>query len=466
MALTSLLLLAEASHTAPNWTDKEVLIAVGSVVGAMIPIVLFVIKFCLRAAECRARRLVEENKNLREKLSSTEPAPAKVEPGEIEMKLRVALDEVERLGTLDAKNTDNAATSRGLIEQHKQHLASLQQDLEQHRAELEAERRRIKKALRKDGQTWNEKVLANTPEFKPLDPDGRRTPILSVLNLKGGVGKTTVTANLAAALDGLGYRVLLLDLDLQGSLTGFFLPEARHAELFGQEMLLEDFLASSFGAEFPNLLDYTQPILTPGQSALVPTSDYLAYAETNLTIRWLLREGNRDVRFLLRKELHLKRVTKEYDVVLLDCPPLINVCCVNALAASDYLVVPVMPSRQATARVPVLLGRLKEFRENINPDLKVLGVVANRTSRSELTIEEQNKLSLLRDQCKDVWGEQVTLLDTFIRQSAEVRAAEDAKRTLGSDDEMYQAFVALAREVASRLPTFCRATTAPRGVLS
>jgi cellulose biosynthesis protein BcsQ len=251
--------------------------------------------------------------------------------------------------------------------------------------------------------------------------------------------------------------VLLLDLDLQGSLTSLFLPAARQAQLFQEDRLVGDFFASSFDAEFPNLLDYTQPVLPDGKSGLVPTTDQLAYAETNLTIRWLLRDSNRDPRFLLRKELHLKRITGRYDVVLLDCPPLVNVSCVNALAASDYVLVPILPSKQATARVPVLLQRLKDFHDHINAGLNVLGVVANRTHRSELTLEENNRMTALRVACKDIWGQDVPLFDTFVRQNAEVRVAEDEHRPLTPDDEMYKTFLDLAKEVAGRLPTFCRA---------
>ena len=83
--------------------------------------------------------------------------------------------------------------------------------------------------------------------------------------------------------------------------------------------------------------------------ALVPTTDEMAYAETNLTVRWYLKDAKRDPRFLLRRELQRKRVTNAYDVVLLDCPPFINISCVNALGASDYVLVPVLPSRPATA---------------------------------------------------------------------------------------------------------------------
>jgi cellulose biosynthesis protein BcsQ len=355
-----------------------------------------------------------------------------------------------------AVGEDRVATQKQAAEQLQSRLGALQGQFEEQRAELEAARQRLQKAVGKDGQTWTEKVRANAPEFKPLDPEGRRTPILSVLNLKGGVGKTTVTANLGAALAARGYRVLLLDLDLQGSLTGLFLPEGEQARLHQEGRLLADFLDRAFDAEFPNLLDYTQGVLG-GKSGLVATTDGLAYAEVNLTIRWLLRDSTRDPRFLLRRELHLKRVTNTYDVVLLDCPPLINVSCVNALAASDYVLIPVLPSKQATGRVPTLLNRLRDFRENINAELKVLGVLANRTYKGdELTAEEANRMSLLRAQCKDVWGQEVPALDTFIRQNTDVRRAEDDNRPLAPDDDAFSVFASLAREVEGRWPLFCR----------
>jgi cellulose biosynthesis protein BcsQ len=286
-------------------------------------------------------------------------------------------------------------------------------------------------------------------------------PIVSVLNLKGGVGKTTICANLGAALDRIGYRVLLLDLDLQGSLTSLFLSESEQRQLFDAERTLADFLFSSFEREFPDMRDYVRAILPDQKSGLVPTSDYLAYAETNLTIRWLLRDETRDPRFLLRKELQLARIMNDYDIALLDCPPLINVCCVNALAASDYLLIPVMPSKQATARAPILLQRLKEFRENINPALKVMGIIANRTHRAELTTDEQNRLTLLHAQCKDVLGEEVPQFERIIRQNVEFRAVEDECRPLRQEDEMHPVFLDLAREVESRLPTFCQPAPRP-----
>jgi cellulose biosynthesis protein BcsQ len=453
---------APANQAAPNWTDKEVLIAVGSTVAALIPVCLFVIRLATSRERRAARKAEQERDALQKRLKGSEMVDggaAKPNLAEMETRLQQTQRDAKELSIQLATMKDQEATQERLLDRLQNDLAGVESSLKQTEDDLATERRRVQRALRKSGQTWTEKVLSNAPDFKALDPDGRRTPIVSVLNLKGGVGKTTVTANLGAALDGLGYRVLLLDLDLQGSLTGLFLREGEQERVFKAEGLLGDFLAASFGAEYPNLLDYTRPILPDRKSGsgLVPTTDTLAYAETNLTIRWLLREtANRDPRFLLRRELQLKRVTGSYDVILLDCPPLINVCCVNALGASDYLLVPVLPSKQSTARVPVLLERLKEFRENINPALKVMGVLFNRTHRGELTFDESNRLSLLRSQCKDVWGEEVPQFETAIRQSPEVRAAEDENRPLRPEDEMYGAFIDLAREVVDRLPTFCR----------
>jgi cellulose biosynthesis protein BcsQ len=442
----------------PTWTDKEVLVAIGSVVGALIPVILFLIRLATRWSRKRLKKAEAENQRLRMELDALQKAGAssRTDLTTVEKQLWAAQQNAAQLMADNAATKNLAEDQRRVVEQLNTTLGSLQESVREHQGDLAAERRRVQRALQKDGRTWAEKVLSSAREFRPLEPDGRRTPVLSVLNLKGGVGKTTITANLGAALDQLGYRVLLVDLDLQGSLTGLFLPEAEQERLAKEGRMLEDFLAASFGSEFPNLLDYIQPVLSGGGSGLVPTADSLAYAETNLTIRWLLRECNRDPRFLLRRDLQLKRVTNDHDIILLDCPPLINVCCVNALAASDYVLVPIMPSKQATDRVPVLLKRLREFRENINPDLKVMGVVPNRTQRSELTADEHNRLSLLRDQCKDIWGQEVPQLETFIRQSAELRAAEDEHRPLSPAGGMFGVFIELAREVESHVPMFCR----------
>lgn len=449
-------LLAGFPVSAEGWTDKEVLYyvlsAVGGTVAIIVPVAWGLVRLLTGGARKRAAKLVAENQALRQKVDSLGDLLTIEEMQNKLTESKVACSHLETTLSEVRKQADGfEKAGQGLEGERNELRAQLAETTEN----LEAIERRVQKAVRKDGATWAEKVMSSAPEFKPLEPNGRQTPVISLLNLKGGVGKTTTTANLGAALASRGWRVLLIDLDLQGSLTSLFLPDSQQEQLYKDNRLLADFLDSSFDAEFPNLLDYMAPIFPGSKSMLVPTTDGMAYAEMNLTVRWFLRESKRDPRFLLRRELQLKRVAERFDIVLLDCPPLINVSCVNALAASDYVLVPVMPSKQATDRVPVLMDRLKEFHDNLNTDLKVMGFFANRTRESELTSDERNRLSALRDKCKDTWAA-APCFDAFIRQSTEIRKSEDERRPLGVDDDVFSSFLRLAEEVESRLPMFCR----------
>src|SRR5262249_20121712 len=142
----------------------------------------------------------------------------------------------------------------------------------------------MKRAMRLEGKVWERKVLQGAPRFRPLAE--RHTPVISILNLKGGVGKTTITAHLGAAFSARGYNVLLLDLDLQGSLSSLFLPESALAHRSREEkLLLQHFLLNVAERRKANLLDYCVPIFN-GNSAIVPNADSMAYAELNLTLQW------------------------------------------------------------------------------------------------------------------------------------------------------------------------------------
>lgn len=319
--------------------------------------------------------------------------------------------------------------------------------------------RLIKQVLRLEGRLWEKRIHAGAGRFRPLAD--RKTAIIAVVNLKGGVGKTTVTAHLGAALAHRGYRPLLVDLDLQGSLSTIFIPADKIFERAKEELLLQHFLGHAAHHRRMNLLDYVAPILDD-RAGLVATSDNMAYAELNLTMHWLLRLGRRDTRFLLRRALHQRRVTKEYNVILLDCPPLINTGCVNALAAADYVLVPVTPSKKSLERVPQLLKMLRALGARINPTIHPLGIILNRTYGQNLTAMEQDSWKQLQNQCQDVWGSPVYACRTHIRQTTEVRDAESQFVAPGPGSDLYDYFKRLVLELEERLPRECRRTaTAP-----
>lgn len=322
--------------------------------------------------------------------------------------------------------------------------------------------RRMRMALKLEGQLWNAKALQGRPAFRPLER--RQRAIVSVLNLKGGVSKTTVTAHLGRALAARGYRVLLVDMDLQGSLTAMMLSLAKSKQAAAEERLIQHFLNRASDDKSARITDYAFQVFKHpegGSIDIVGTSDSLAYAELNLTMRWLLGTGTRDTRFLLRKALHFMSVGSKYDIVLIDCPPLVNISCVNALAASDFVLIPTTMGRKSRERVPPTIRRVlrsEKFLKYVNHDLKVLGVLANCTFRwGSFTNQEASEWDQLRGWCRDAMGGQdVRQFETLIADTRDMREYEGAFAMPDPASRVAQAFASLTDEIEEALPRECR----------
>ncbi|WP_315770260.1 ParA family protein [Rhodococcoides kroppenstedtii] len=181
------------------------------------------------------------------------------------------------------------------------------------------------------------------------------TTILAVANQKGGVAKTTTVASLGAALAASGRRVLVVDLDPQGSLT-FSLGHN------------PDKLTGSVHEVLTAALPVGEAILSTDDGVdLLPATIDLAGAEALL----LMRPG---------REYTLKRalapVAADYDVVLLDCPPSLGVLTLNGLTAATAVLVPLQCETLAHRGVGQLLTTVEEVRQITNPDLELLGALA------------------------------------------------------------------------------------------
>lgn len=198
-------------------------------------------------------------------------------------------------------------------------------------------------------------------------------PVIAVANQKGGVGKTTTTVNLGAALQEMGKRVLLIDLDPQASLTvhlGIKEPEALQATC-GHVLR-----AAATGNRWPTLQDVL--VQSPAGLELIPSGRQLAVAES-LLYNALGRE------LVLKASLAPLRDT--YDYILIDCLPTTGVLTVNALVAADSLLIPVQADYLATQGLAQILQATASVRERLNPELEVLGIVLTmvdvRTSHSK-----------------------------------------------------------------------------------
>lgn len=183
--------------------------------------------------------------------------------------------------------------------------------------------------------------------------------ILGIVQEKGGVGKTTTTINLGGWFANLGARVLLIDLDPQGNLArGLGIAGAPRA-------MYRVFREPSF-----EILHAIQPT---GHDRLdvVAADTALEAAEIEL-ISVLSRES------ILRRKLASPEITDRYDHVLLDCRPSVGILTVNAMVASDALLVPVETQYFALESVETLMTVVQTVRETLNPSLRIAGIVPTK----------------------------------------------------------------------------------------
>ncbi len=201
---------------------------------------------------------------------------------------------------------------------------------------------------------------------RPTDHNKTQIPrILAVANQKGGVGKTTTSVNLATALSAIGQKVLLVDLDPQGNAsTGLGIKRAglRNSTY---DVIFED----------AAVLDTVQQTKVPNLDVL-PSSIHLSGAEIELVS-------------VSRREFRLKdalRVPMGYDYVIIDCPPSLSLLTLNALIASDAVVVPLQCEFFALEGLSHLVKTIERVQKHFNADLDIHGVVLTMYDR-------RNKLS-------------------------------------------------------------------------
>ncbi len=302
-----------------------------------------------------------------------------------------------------------------------------------------------------DFEVWNLRERQQLPHLRER-LIASRTKILTVGNLKGGVGKTTLSSNLAAFFDKhLNKRVLLIDLDYQGSLSATALRS------IGAEIgkSLAEFVLSG-EADGEKVVEFSRqlsPVLD--KTRIIPASISLQSMEDRLMVRWLFHVTAHDIRFNLAKVLLSDNIQNNFDVVILDVGPRLTTASVSALMASTHLIVPTNLDRLSVETVETMLSQARRLKEQYGLALELAGVVGTMTYRDKLTNSERDAHATISE-VLNVWWQDAHIFKRTIprRQALAKVAGEGIGYLLPSNEggrDIRSLFGELGQEIAQRI---------------
>ncbi len=246
--------------------------------------------------------------------------------------------------------------------------------------------------------------------------------ILAIANQKGGVGKTTTTVNLTASLAAEGKRVLLVDLDPQANATMGSGIDKNALEQTVYQVLLGD-----------QSIQEIRVAATHGEYDVVPANRDLAGAEIEMVAL-----SQRETR--LKEALNM--VSSDYDYVLIDCPPALNLLTLNGLCAAQAVMIPMQCEYFALEGLSDLVNTIKKIRANFNPTLRIEGLLRTMFDPRNLLAQQ------VSDQLQQHFGDKV--YQTVIPRNVRLAEAPGFGRPVLYHDKQSKgarAYVTLAKEV-------------------
>lgn len=256
---------------------------------------------------------------------------------------------------------------------------------------------------------------------EPSRPLSNSIPIITIANMKGGVAKTTIAANLAPYFrDTLGKKVLLIDFDYQGSLSQCVRGEAGYTDF---DLTADVLLGTT--SENPAL--FARAMRRQLEDIFIyPTHYPFATIENNLLAGWL-QGTEANLMYRLCELLRRPDFQSAYGAVIIDCPPRLTPGSINALCASTHLLVPTTLDDMSTQATTYFLDQVSRMREAVFPVLRVMGVVPSIIYReTQLQDQERRALDRLKRYGSETWRR-----DDFVLQNAMLPRLADVARSAG-----------------------------------
>jgi chromosome partitioning protein len=239
--------------------------------------------------------------------------------------------------------------------------------------------------------------------------------VVSLINMKGGVGKTTVGVQLAHAADTKNFRTLAVDLDPQANLSQSLLTPAKYVKHLQQK---KPTIVQLFDMYSPPTGEYASPTPVDIHDVILKKAGYwsgstLDLISSRLELSQTLKNPTGKERRLARA---LAKVADEYDLILIDCAPTESILTDAAYHASRYVLVPVKPEFMATIGLPLLARSIQEFKlENSDHELDICGIVFNHSSTYSNGPEGRTSIREVQNEArKHEWH----VYDTHLRYSA------------------------------------------------
>lgn len=263
-----------------------------------------------------------------------------------------------------------------------------------------------------------------------------RAKIISIANHKGGVGKTTTAASVGTILAQRGYKVMLVDMDAQANLTSSLMSTDNVVAS------VYDAMTASGNSRLPlchidfDGIGYRDDDSESGTLDLVPATQEMALADLQL--------GGVMAREELLSRL-LENYTEEYDYIIIDCPPTLGLMTLNAITASEYVIIPLVAEVLPFVGLTMIADYIGNVRARLNPSVRVLGILLTRYERTNLSRQIEERLR------KTEGG---LVFRTRIRKNVTLAQAPLEKSSITSYDPTSNGakdYVALTDEIIERL---------------